>query len=467
MRRVSQFLRSVLPADLNQMVFLLGVVSLFIAPHLPWGPWINGAARITTPFDPRVLVVFALYANHFAATMGFFICFRPGGHPVRRVLCWVCLPAVMAEFTLIYCCFAVVSAGDSSAFKISNFTLRNIASFPTFSQLGQGFYFALIGFLLVAAFVVQLALGPTSLPLELPPSSVSSLDDSTTWKRIETFLWIFLALIPLICWVWLPHVAKLFPDVFVFSHFPNFDGIGVADVSSANFILDSVIIAIALHVIGKEAWNAIRSSLCWPSLVGITLAVAFPVGVSALISVTHFLALSSAARLSGGIKSPVCALYFRLPSIGLFALVPVALAEEVIFRGLLQPLFIRRYGLFRGIFLVGIVFAAGHLSADMTGAHTARVVVVRLCLRLIESLVLSFVFGWLTIRTGSVLPAALSHGLFNILGLSPFGPTFFGMGIVIDLLLAAIAFVLFRYWPVQAQTAEEFDDANTRPALGG
>src|SRR5207245_8959749 len=43
-----------------------------------------------------------------------------------------------------------------------------------------------------------------------------------------------------------------------------------------------------------------------------------------------------------------------------------AFLEEIMIRGLLQPRFIRRYGLLRGIFLVGIVWAAMHFFGDFS-----------------------------------------------------------------------------------------------------
>jgi membrane protease YdiL (CAAX protease family) len=133
----------------------------------------------------------------------------------------------------------------------------------------------------------------------------------------------------------------------------------------------------------------------------------------------------------------------------------VTLFEEIIFRGILQPLFIRRYGILRGIFLVGIAFGAVHFNQDLSIGLTDGLVIAKLCLRLIDALALSFVAGWLTLRTDSVLPAALAHGLMNVFGGSPLGPVFPWIGPLIYLLWAALAFLLFRYWPVQAEASQE------------
>jgi membrane protease YdiL (CAAX protease family) len=143
--------------------------------------------------------------------------------------------------------------------------------------------------------------------------------------------------------------------------------------------------------------------------------------------------------------------------VGLLVLLFHTLGEEIIFRGLLQPRFIRRYGLFRGLVLLSIVFAAAHISADFSAGFgfTDGLVILKLGVRLISSVGLCFVTGWLTLRTGSVLPAALAHGISNIMVLSPLGPTFPGIGPLDSLLWIVLAYALFHYWPVQPKAAQE------------
>jgi hypothetical protein len=100
------------------------------------------------------------------------------------------------------------------------------------------------------------------------------------------------------------------------------------------------------------------------------------------------------------------------------------------------------------------------LSTDFSFFFTDGLVLVKLGLRLLESLGLSFVVGWLTIRTGSVIPAGVAHGLFNILGFSPFGPRFPGIGPLIDLSWGMAAYALFRYWPRQTRSLKATNAAD-------
>ena len=71
-----------------------------------------------------------------------------------------------------------------------------------------------------------------------------------------------------------------------------------------------------------------------------------------------------------------------LPKIGLLLFLPLAFCEELVFRALLQPRFVVRYGIPRGVFLVGVVFAFAHLSTDFSAWYSDALVVTKLGLRL-------------------------------------------------------------------------------------
>jgi membrane protease YdiL (CAAX protease family) len=181
----------------------------------------------------------------------------------------------------------------------------------------------------------------------------------------------------------------------------------------------------------------------------------FPVGIATVIAAGELLVgLLGWATFSSD---------SRPQDVGLLWFLPFALCEEIIFRGILQPLFVRRYGVIRGIFLVGIFFGAAHFDQDFSVGFTDGLVITKICLRLFGALALSFVAGWLTLRTESVFPAAVAHGLMNTLGSAPLGPSFAGIGPAIDLLWAALAFALFRYWPVRPEAAEKGGPGTTNP----
>lgn len=425
MSRFLELLRGVLPEDRAQLLVLFGIVCLFISPQLRWSPW--AVVAIGRLIGPQAFILVSMMAVYFSAAAGFFICFRPGRHPSRRLVWWVCLPAVFGN--VVFCSTYFVNS-----------------SYSGLSTLGPGFHYALIGITLVALFTFRVAVGFGSLPLALPESSVLGEHELVSWPRVEIFLWLLLAAVPAVHSMF-PFMNVIYVLVYSYSHAGAFKQIVAwsAEVFAENLFF----ILVAVWVMGSGVWGLVRRSLRCPAAWSIAPAIAFPVGIYALISAGQFMF----GVLRWAAHRPIRS-YFGLPSIALLSLLLIALAEEVIFRGVLQPQFVRRYGPIRGIFLVGVAFAAVHLSSDFSTGFTDGLVIVKLCLRLVESLALSFVFGWLTVRTGSVIPAAVAHGLFNVLGLSASGPNFPGVGPVYDLSWAVLAYALFQYCPLQDQACE-------------
>jgi membrane protease YdiL (CAAX protease family) len=188
------------------------------------------------------------------------------------------------------------------------------------------------------------------------------------------------------------------------------------------------------------------------------LALAFPACIDFLISTGQYVVARAhwAAHDFGRFVPPQFGSYFGVPDIWFLLLFFAALFEEVIFRGPLQPRFIHRYGLYRGIFLVGIVWAASHFYSDFPFSHfTDKEVFLKLALRLFMCVTLSFVLAWLTLRSGSVLPAAIAHTVYNILIFSAFGLPFAEKSTLRIALLAVLAYILFRYWTVPEEPKME------------
>jgi len=92
-----------------------------------------------------------------------------------------------------------------------------------------------------------------------------------------------------------------------------------------------------------------------------------------------------------------------------------AFAEEIVFRGLLLPNFLRRFGLHRGIFLTGIAWAAVHFRSDSYSGLSVDGVLIHLANRVFLCLALNYVFAWMTLRWSSIIPAAIAHSTWNIL----------------------------------------------------
>ncbi len=449
MKRLAKFLRSVLPADWTQLIFLFGIVCLYIARILRS----LLAKGISVPSNPLPFL-FAAHMPLLAGVAGYFICFWPGRHPVRRILYWVCLPA-LGGLSLTYGLFLYYGLGPSSANGTGKYTAHTIGwALSALWGLGPEFHFALLGLILVALFAWRLASGSSSLPLALQESSVLVSDDpASSWRRVQVVVWILVALeggplfisialvltgIAYLLVVFLPWIVRLARLARISTLVAKFiSGIGAI----GGFLLtasasQAMALGLALLTLGKEGWKDLRRSIRLPKPEYFLLVIVFSHAIAAFIAaVWHLFPL---VQIENQTKV--------LPGI-FFA----AFLEEIIFRGLLQPRFIRRYGLLRGIFLLGIVWAAAHFYGDFSPHYSHGNVLLQIGWRLLDSAVFSFILGWLTLRTRSVLPAAVAHGLENVLVVPTFGPRFLTLALVRNLLWGALAYVLFRYWPVRLE----------------
>lgn len=460
MKRLAEFFRSVLPADLTQLIFLAGIVCLFIAPHLRWWPSGIGSPpeRITDSFAQIVesLGVFFLLPIKFAAVAGYYICFWPGNYPLRRILGLIFAPAI-AGLCLLFSRLLYLTAPSSSVLEgTSSLAAHKISwalSLPW--KLLPGFHFCLLGLLLIAIYTSRVAFGIAALPLSLPGTAASAAVDFTSWKRIQLLIWMLVGPLFLVSSLLLFFVVGI-PSILS-SNLPTYSqNIWFTRFSPVLWAI--VEFAFILWIAGTEGRQVMRETIRIPELKYACLAMAFPIGIVVLLSTGQYLfdRAEWVTHNLGTIDPPQFGSYFTMPNPWLLLLFFSALFEEVIFRGLLQRRFIQRYGTYRGIFLVGIVWAASHFFTDFAYSRvTDQGAILKLAFRIFECVVLSYVLGWLTIRTSSILPASLTHTLFNVIVFSSFGQPLPGKNTILVGLLGALAYVLFRYWPVLGEDGIE------------
>jgi len=456
LKRVLDFLRSVIPADPFQLLFLAGVVCLVVAHGLGWLP-VEVSSLPPQPTDSfarlmqivRPVFVFPII---FAGAAGYFICFWPGTHPVRRILALVFLPT-LASFGLLFSLFAHLDEPFSSVLESTGSAVshRINGAQGMLWKLPQAFQFSLIGLLLIGIFTSRLAFGIATLPLALPERPGLQSEDFGSWRRLQMLVWL------LVSFTFFPSTLLSFVTIGIpflrMSRLPSYvqsawfwRGAPIAEVA--------LVFGITLCIMGREGRQTVRSSIRLPTLRWSALVLAFPAGIELLISTGQYLVDRAhwAAHDFGRFEPPQFGSYFGVPDIWLLLLFFAALFEEVIFRGLLQPRLIHRYGLYRGIFLVGIVWAAFHFFSDFSFSRTTDAeVFLKLGFRLFMCVTLSFVLAWLTLRSGSVFPAAIAHTVYNVLVFSAVGLPFVGKSTLRIALWAVVAFILFRYWTVPEQ----------------
>ena len=95
---------------------------------------------------------------------------------------------------------------------------------------------------------------------------------------------------------------------------------------------------------------------------------------------------------------------------------PLGLGEELVWRGYLQPIFVERFGMIPGILILGLVWGFWHLPINLAGYNDSEAPKLNaFVLFIVQTIAMSFVFGWIRIVTGSVWPVALAHMAHNVM----------------------------------------------------
>src|SRR5207245_10030943 len=92
--------------------------------------------------------------------------------------------------------------------------------------------------------------------------------------------------------------------------------------------------------------------------------------------------IQSAAFELWKFSPPIFASYFRFPDPYYFWFLFAAAFEEIIWRGYLQPRFVQRFGVIRGVFLLGLAWSAFHFLGDFQKTTEDYQVLLRLTSRL-------------------------------------------------------------------------------------
>lgn len=97
----------------------------------------------------------------------------------------------------------------------------------------------------------------------------------------------------------------------------------------------------------------------------------------------------------------------------LFACLMVGFAEEFLFRGLLQSIFLRKYhalkhGVRTSILIPSLLFGLFHFI-NMTNNDNVLAVLVQV----VFATFMGFIFGVLVLKTNKIIPIAITHGLIN------------------------------------------------------
>ena len=449
-------MRNVLPSQPAHWLLLFGSTFLFISQHLAWWPVQLPEPR---PFLWAAHAVLLSLPLVFAGAASYRVALLPCQRPVRRLVMTVLLPSLASII-------AIASVGliwYPDELGLSKFLLGSAMTTPLdywravpnlLMNLGLGSLAAATGVLLVAICTVLVGRG-VSLPvrLGLHPSNILSQEE----VRTRSFIWMMISLVPVSLILGEGPIALV---VLVWKDILRHRDVETVVASLGTAVPLFLLVFLAL---GRDRHETLRNVFHRLSPKYLLLAVFLPTLLALVWPAAIFLRdrVMWAAHDFGHYGPPSMEGYLVLPTVGTLALFVPALVEEIAWRGYLQPRSIEKYGVGRGLFLVGIVWGAFHFFVDFHSYMTASVVLITIVRRLTEMVAQSYVLGWLTIRAKSILPAAVAHATFNISLLSQtrfLVPIWFLIG-----LWALLAYVLFRYFPPPALQKSTVDLA-TPPA---
>lgn len=462
LKRFAAFLRSVIPVDPTQFLFLMGAILLLIAPRVSWhaNALVHGGTldywEVYSYIVAGNIVVLA------AGLTALYACFWPLHNPVRRVFRGVLVIGLLGLLFLLWKFFDLavgahsILAAHSRIREMFAWLGLNIPNFPT------GFYILTLGLVLVSIYLSRMALQVGSLPLALSNVNIANEEERQAWFRDKLVLFVLIGVFGFLANLsyLLATLTWKLPLAYVNTRFTDYVFSLVSALLNAGLLL-----GISLYVLGRRGRTAARLSLKMPEPRCAVLALLLPAITYALVPAAHFVfdRVHWATYEFGRFDPPLLSTYFDLSRLGqpwIVFLIFGAFAEEIIFRGVLLHDFIRRYGLHRGIFLTGIGWAAIHFRSDSYVRQSVLQVFLALMVRVILCLGMNYVLAWMVLHWKTIVPAGIAHTVWNMLVLSDVstsGEQFIDCG-----LWLIIAFYLFRFWPV---VEEENDTGMEAPNL--
>lgn len=478
MKSVAAFVRSILPSDPPQLFFLLGSLFLYISTNLRFSPeeWSGFVSHFgpiifvqATSAEGEALITWTRVVwgcavlLFISGTAGLYLCLRPGNRPLRNILVFVWSPAVWAVGVI--CVRFSLLVHNPSLQMLSNppsraHTVPWIGS--ALSRLGPGLHFSVLGILCVSYFMIRMVTGRSLLPVSLAGAPVLTAEPKEQWEHISLFIWysITFAFIT-VAIAQLPFMGLYYLLNGKIVHGPLRWIFYLGDSAGT-----AAIAGVAVWLVGSDRWRELRGFVRLPKVgylgLGVTIAaVHWAFGLASMYANERVIFENGL----GFVELPRHWLknqFHFLDWYYFLAFLPAAFFEEIVYRGYLQPPLVRRNGLYRGVFLLGVFWAATHFRGDFSSSQTDPSIVFGLLWRPAVCIGMGFVLSWLTLRSGSILPAALAHGISNVYVESNFDvhPP---LQIVSTILFwGLLAFLLYRYWPPKV---DEDDPVRELPAV--
>jgi len=454
-KQAGAFVRGVVPAEPTQWLLLVGSTFLFISNRVAWLSHFDGTSRAA--FYWRVYAFPLSLPLLVAGSAGYYVSLMRCKRLVRLLWYWVVFPSAADIAVILLFAFGRFSTAILPAKSVLEQGSDSVwnSFWRTGLNLGTGLQFASAGLILVTIFSVLVLWGRATAPIRVGASSeaisVSPNESSEReHRRTMIFVWAMICLVPL-TWVGQGLFFLSIWNHTLLRYLDKTTTTWASESVSAIFLLLFVLLAM-----GEDGRKDVPRNLRLAPIKYILLAALFPIAVASLWPLLNYAhdRILWASYQWGKFASPSVSTYFRSGTAVLLTYFLIALPEEIAWRGYLQARFVRRYGMLRGIFLVGVAWGAFHFWGDFVAYHSWRHVIIHLGFRVMGTIFLSYPFAWLTMKTRSVLPATVAHAVYNI--------TVAG-GVILtmnpwwlkSLLWAGLGYALFRFDPPRGEDAGE------------
>ncbi len=472
LKQLGTFCAALLPGSKGQLLLLLGSYFLSLSWATIWGqaalygrPWQEwpagaaGAKTLTTGASWYLLSKILSLPVLFAGAAGYFQCLLSRDSSAKKVIRWVVLPAlagIAAEFCGALAMFDISRAGlESSIFRAKDI----LALIPLLPMgLGPGLRVALAGLVLAV-----LAAWRMRRATALAAPATAAAEETTREPR--EFAWAVLALstpmallllaglLPIETWIGWGIDRGGVPEYWIV------EALG----GSRRILAAAPMTLIATWMMGREAKSRLKAILAPRRPAILALGAALPnllhwgLKAAALLGARlHWATYNSA----GLVPAPDVAAYL-MPGRWQWDLLrfPVwAMAGEIGWRGYGLRAFVDRLGTHRGIVLLGLLWGAMNLDINWVPTRVFGVALAGgIMLSLAWGVAISYPLAWLTLRSGSVLPAAAMTaviGMLSQMGANEAVPLsgWLGSRFTVLALWAAVAVVIGRILSANAQT---------------
>ena len=462
MERLSKLRRALIPSDPLQTLFLLGVVLISFSRQLGWysRPLILKFAQNASAWHRfQIFMNFAVLPTVFAGCAGYFVCFWPGKHPLRKTLLSVVLPALVGLVFVFYNYTSLVAPSVSVLYGGKSFLSDAATMARDWKLFPTAFYACLLGTVLILLFLGSLLRSKAVLPISFSAASDTGELRPELDSRISILIFAMLAVV-----FFVGDVSNVLEARFL----PR----GPNPISSAVFELSGALqalflIVVALSIAGSARLNSLRRVLGFPTLrfLGWTCVIGAVIGF--LVQTMHYLSQRAhwAAFDYGKVGPPEFShLVWSDTGLTAIGLIIVAICEEIVVRGLIQPQLLRRFGMHRGIIFTAAVWGAYEFHLHSFARYAIPDLLVGVGIFFGTHVVLSYLYAWAYLKSGSIVPTIVLHTILNLSTLFRIELDFPGARFVRPAVWAIGTLFLFRFWPVRQQITPEIETSHPDPS---